>query len=73
MYYDDHNPPHFHAMYNEYKAVISIRDFSLLQGDLPPKAMGMVIEWTRLHQEELLREWELARNMEPLFTIEPLQ
>jgi hypothetical protein len=45
----------------------------LLEGDLPPKALGMVTEWTKLHQEELLTEWDLARSKKPLFDIEPLR
>jgi hypothetical protein len=50
MYYDDHNPPHFHAIYGEYKAVISIQDFAIFDGDLPPKAVGLVMEWGRAHK-----------------------
>jgi len=73
MYYDEHNPPHFHAIYNEYEAVISVKDFGVLYGDLPPKALGMVSEWTRIHREELLVEWELARGEKKLFEIEPLK
>ena len=73
MYFDDHNPPHFHAIYNEFKAEICISDFSLLKGDLPPKALSLVLEWTRLHQEDLLRDWELAVSKKPLFNIEPLK
>jgi hypothetical protein len=73
MYYDDHNPPHFHAIYGDYKAVISIRDFALLEGDLPPKAWGLVMEWAKYHKNELLNEWDLATNKQPLFQIEPLE
>ena len=73
MYYDDHNPPHFHAIYGEHKAVIAIRDFALLYGDLPPKAIGLVTEWARLHQSELLNNWDLARARESLFEIMPLE
>ena len=73
MYYDDHNPPHFHAIYGENKAVIAIQDFTILEGDLPPKAVGLVMEWTRGHQSELLKEWDLARNKKALFQIDPLE
>jgi len=44
MYYEDHNPPHFHAMYGEYKATININDFAILEGSLPPKAFALVVE-----------------------------
>jgi hypothetical protein len=72
MYYDDHNPPHFHAVYNEYEASVSIADFTVLMGDLPPKAMGLVMEWARVHQRDLEQEWQLAKDMKRLFPIEPL-
>jgi phosphomannomutase len=73
MFYDDHNPPHFHAEYAEYKATIKIKDFTLTKGYLPPRALGLVMEWAALHQEELLNDWELARNNESLSKIEPLK
>ena len=73
MYFDDHNPPHFHAIYNKNKALIGINDFSLLHGDLPPKAFSLVIEWAKIHREELLKEWEFARKKKTLFDIEPLE
>ena len=44
MYYDDHNPPHFHAEYGEYQALIRIEDFTLMKVDLPPRALGLVME-----------------------------
>ena len=47
MYYDDHDPPHFHAIYGDNRAVIGIADFAMLEGDLPPKAVGLVMEWAR--------------------------
>ena len=73
MYFKDHNPPHFHAIYNEFKAVISIDDYSILEGDLPPKALGLIMEWAKSHQKDLQRDWELAKNMKELFPIDPLQ
>ena len=54
MYFGDHVPPHFHAEYNNFSAQISIVDFALLNGSLPPKAFSMVVEWAMLHHEELL-------------------
>jgi hypothetical protein len=53
MYFDDHNPPHFHVIYRNYKAVVAIHDLSLLEGDLPPKAVGLVMEWAKQHKNEL--------------------
>jgi hypothetical protein len=73
MYYDDHNPPHFHVIYGEYQAVIGIHDFGILEGDLPPRALGLATEWARMHQAELLEEWGRARERQELFPIEPLE
>jgi len=73
MYFADHGPPHFHVVYNEYKAVIGITDFSVLQGDLPPKALGLVMEWARAHRAELLRDWALASQKRQLEPIAPLE
>jgi hypothetical protein len=72
MYRDEHLPPHFHAIYNEFAAQISIRQPSLIQGKLPPRVLGYVIEWASLHAEELMRFWETARTDQPLGKIEPL-
>jgi len=58
MYFDEHNPPHFHVRYNDYRAVIGIRDLNLLDGHLPAKVRGLVEEWAELHQNELLEMWE---------------
>jgi hypothetical protein len=73
MFFADHNPPHFHVKYNEYKAVLGIKNFSLLEGNLPPKVMGLVVEWAVEHQKELLKDWEKAENKKPLVPIEPLK
>ena len=73
MFYDDHNPPHFHVEYGEYKASIRISDFALVDGKLPSKIHGLVIEWSSMHQSELIKDWELARESQPLFRIDPLE
>ena len=56
MFYQDHNPPHFHVRYNEHKAAVSIKDLALLEGKLPPNVLGLVIEWASSHQQELLED-----------------
>lgn len=73
MFFNDHNPPHFHAFYGGNEALIDINAASLFAGTLPPRALGLVIEWTSLHQQELLDDWQRARDHEPLVKIEPLQ
>jgi hypothetical protein len=72
MYYNDHAPPHFHARYGSGKAKIAIDSLHLLAGHLPPRALGLVMEWAALHQAELLEDWELARKQAPLKPIQPL-
>ena len=72
MYWNEHNPPHFHAKYGEFEALIGIKDFSLIQGKLPSKALALVIEWASIHQEELLQNWELGKQDNSFKKIEPL-
>ena len=73
MYYNDHNPPHFHAEYGEFEALIKIDDMSILAGTLPPRVSGLVTEWALNHKKELLEDWERSRRNEMLLPIEPLQ
>lgn len=72
MFYDDHNPPHFHARYGKEKIVIDINSLRVLEGQISPRALGLVIEWASRHQSKLLRNWELARDNLPLKKIAPL-
>ncbi len=73
MFHNDHNPPHFHARYGSYKAAIKIDDFKVLEGYLPPRALGLVMEWAVIYKDELLMDWELAIERKPLSPIEPLK
>ncbi len=73
MFYDDHQPPHFHVEYGEYKAVFSIDTLSMTQGDLPRRALALVLEWASLHRAELLMDWELCRKKEKPSKIPPLE
>jgi len=73
MFFDDHNPPHFHAEYAGSIALIGIRTLSVFSGRLPPRAMGLLIEWATLHQQELLADWERAQAQQELRPIVPLE
>ena len=73
MYFADHHPPHFHAIYAEHEAVIRILDGAVMSGRLPATAARLVEEWRRLHLSELLENWALAQVPAPLSSIEPLQ
>jgi len=72
MFYEDHNPPHFHARYGGAQAVIKIDDFTVLEGFLPPRALGLVIEWAARHQAELIENWKSTVTNQPLSKIAPL-
>ena len=73
MYYDDHNPPHFHAIYGDDEAWININTLAVFSGGLPSRALGLVVEWASMHQDGLQRDWELARKQAKLEKIEPLK
>jgi hypothetical protein len=73
QYYRDHPPPHFHAIYGEFEAVVAIETADIAEGKLPRRARLLVEEWAAMHREELLHNWELARQGQPLNAIEPLE
>jgi hypothetical protein len=73
MFYNDHEPPHFHVAYAEYGATIGIATGELLKGALPGRALNLVLEWVALHQDELQDNWQRARNHEELRRIPPLE
>lgn len=72
MFFNDHNPPHFHVVYGDYKAIININD-EIVEGFMPKRALKLVFEWMDLHKPELLANWELAQNGELPKKIEPLK
>jgi len=73
VFYDDHNPPHFHARYSGQKVAIEIETLRVLEGEIPPRALGLVMEWAALHKDELLQDWNLAKSNKPPKKIEPLK
>ena len=73
IYWNDHNPPHFHAEYGDDEILICIKDLSIYSGYLPARALGLVMEWASQHQEELLNDWELACKKRTLNKIAPLK
>ena len=72
MYFDEHVPPHFHARYQDFKAVFSF-DGELMEGTMPQTQLKMISAWAVIHKEELIANWTLAENKEPLYKIEPLR
>ncbi len=73
MFWHDHGPPHFHALYAEHEAIIAVEDLRLLRGRLPGRALALVLEWAAGHQDELLEDWNLCRDMKHPKPIEPLK
>ena len=72
MYVSEHNPPHFHVWYENYKAEITIED-GIITGTLPRRALNLVYEWLDLHKDELMNNWNKLVNFEKPDKIEPLQ
>lgn len=72
MYVSEHNPPHFHVWYGDYKAIITIDD-GIVTGSLPRRALSLVYDWLDLHKCELMENWERLRNFETPQKIEPLK
>jgi len=72
MYFNDHNPPHFHAKYSGYEALFNF-DGLLLEGELPKRASKFVEEWISYHKPELESNWDKAKSGQPLDYIAPLE
>lgn len=72
MFYRDHAPPHFHAIYGEYEITVGIES-GIINGSFPKRALRLVLEWLELHKEELLENWQLAEKKKPLNKIAPLE
>ena len=72
MYISDHQPPHFHVVYNEHECWITIKD-GIITGSLPRRAARLVFEWLDMHEKELLENWKRLQNSEQPQKIEPLK
>lgn len=73
MYYDDHPPPHFHAIYGEQEMQVGIDPIIILNGQLTRRAVSMVIEWAAIHQQELMDNWQRLDESRDVVKIEPLE
>ena len=73
MYFGDHNPPHFHAIYQEDTAEYDINTLEMIRGNLPARAHALVLEWASLYRAELLEDWELAVEKKEIKKIAPLK
>lgn len=73
IHVNDHPPPHFHAEYAEYEALINIETLTVIAGYLPARVLSLTMEWASLHQNDLRNLWIRARNRESLDKLAPLQ
>jgi hypothetical protein len=72
LFWREHGPPHFHALYGEHEVLIDIRTLEVFQGSLPRRALALVLEWASEHRAELMEDWELCRHLQTPKKIEPL-
>lgn len=73
IYWNDHLPPHFHAYYGGCEVLVSIEDLEVLEGSMASKQLKMLLGWAAFHQDELRDNWELAKDKQELFAIEPMK
>ena len=73
MYWRDHEPPHFHAVYAGSTAIIDIETLEVIRGGMPPRALALIREWAKTHENELKEDWTLCRQNQQPRQIEPLQ
>ena len=72
MYWDDHAPPHFHALYAEHEVLINLLTLEVVKGSLPKRALVLVLEWAQDHRLELMENWDLCKNNKIPKKIQPL-
>lgn len=73
MYWDEHNPPHFHVKYGGETATIDIKTLKVIKGELSRRALELVLDWAELHQEQLMADWDLCQQDLMPQKIEPLK
>ena len=73
MFYDDHPPPHFHAVYQSEAIQVDINTLEVIEGDMPRRARALVLEWAALHRAELRQAWDLASRNQAPSKIQPLE
>lgn len=73
MFYGDHHPPHFHAIYGEFELIVGISPVKIIKGKGPMRIRSIVLEWAAMHQDELLENWVKCRNGKSPKEIDPLE
>lgn len=72
IFWGDHSPPHFHALYGEFEVLINIGTLEVIKGTMPRRALALVLEWASLHRDELIEDWKLCEQRQTPNKIEPL-
>ncbi len=73
MFWREHSPPHFHALYGDFEALIDIRTLEVIGGRLPKRAFNLVAEWAIEHRAELMEDWNLCQSKQTPRKIPPLE
>lgn len=73
MFWGDHTPPHFHALYAEYEVQINIQTLAVIRGKMPKRALALVLEWASDNRKALLEDWKLCEKRKPLKKLPPLK
>lgn len=73
IFWNDHAPPHFHALYADDEVLIDIRTLEVMRGQLPRRALALVLEWAQEHRAELMEDWELCSQRQIPKKIPPLR
>lgn len=69
MYHGDHAPPHFHASYQGFEALIAIDSGTVMAGSLPKKALRIVQDWSVVHKDELMDNWQRGVDLLPMHLV----
>ena len=72
MYFNDHDPAHFHVKYNEFRASINIQNLTVIEGKLPARVLGLVMEWAEIHKKDLAENWQSLKDIGKYSKISPL-
>lgn len=73
MFWNDHAPPHFHALYGEFEVLINIQTLEIIEGKMSKRALAMILEWASEHRAELLEDWKLCEKKQRPHKIKPLE
>jgi len=73
VFWREHAPPHFHALYGEHEALIDMRTLEVFRGSLPRRALALVLEWASIHGSELMEDWDLCQQKQQPKPIAPLE